>query len=73
MNFFILSKGFKIIPDFIKPSFISLAVLTALSPSPCTQIESILQGIFEKTRVCIYRTYNDTRYHARRYNKHKCK
>ena len=45
INFFNLFKGFKIIPDFIKPSFISLAVLTALLPSPCTQIESISQGI----------------------------
>ena len=40
-----LSHDPKIIPEFINPSFISLAVTAALLPSPCTQTESISQGI----------------------------
>ncbi len=44
-NLYNLFKDFKVIPYLINPSLISFAVLTALFPSPWTQIESISHGI----------------------------
>ena len=44
-NFFNLSNGRRVTPDFISPSFIFFAVITALFPSPCTQMESMSHGI----------------------------